>query len=177
MALPLGRFGTVAVGVAALFGVVLVWGALEDVWFAATRRTGQATVVRYVQERRSEPVRQTVRLADGRSETRSTSRSFEVMSPVLEYTVDGRRMEFTATGSSMEKRYPIGAAVPIHYGRFDAGRAAITYDDWSLASAIPSFVAGAVVLGMALGVMVLFGGWHVHWNRWFPRHPVPRHFA
>ncbi len=91
--MKLDRRRKVAAGalVLALFGAGLVFGAADDLWFVATRRTGEATVLRYVRQKLSFSTSERSRdSVSGQWRDRSALRTVDVMSPVLEFEAGGR---------------------------------------------------------------------------------------
>ena len=161
----LGLVHRIVVGLMAVFGVLVLGGAVSQVRFVLMARRTDATVARHVAKEGSTSHSERSRKADGTYEDRIVSRRFMGQAPVLRFVVDDHVVEFEGVAHAVDPQYPVGSRVTVVYDPLRPEYAFIEEDAPGWAGVVGSTLFGLVFVGGALLVMIVFGGW----GRYFPR--------
>ena len=155
------RLGSAAVGI---LGLLMIVSALLEARFALMSRSTTAVVVRLAALEGTTARSEQVRIQGRPIETRLVSDRYLGEAPVLEFEVDGRKVEFFGQVQGTTSSYPIGARVEIIYDPWNPERALIAAEAAPWAGVLGGAFFGAVLVFVALAALVVFGGW----GRYFP---------
>ncbi len=153
-----------AVLAVALFGLLVVASAAEQARFALMARRADAVVVGYVEKEGSTARSETTQIHGKGLETRLVTDKFRGQAPVFRFTVAGEAVEFSGLVHQVGAPYPIGTQLTVLYDPLFPRNAELEEDAQGWAGVLASAFFGAVVLGGAVLVMIVFGGW----SRYFP---------
>lgn len=147
-----------------LLGALMIVSALEQARFTVMARRAEAVVVRYVAKEGSSPRTERVQVQGKPIESRIVSGTFLGQAPVLRFTAGDQAVETEGLAHQVDAPFPIGTSLTVLYDPLFPRNAQLEEDAQGWGGVVASAFMGAVVLGGALLVMIVFGGW----DRYFP---------
>ncbi|AVP95810.1 hypothetical protein C7S18_00720 [Ahniella affigens] len=176
MASRISAVSWLGLGVMALFACALLLGGIQGLWFAFQHQQASATVLRYEASQRTLTERKLLHARSGGATDYVDTRNVPVLNPVVRFDVDGRSIEITNHGTSMNQPYAIGSTVQVHYLRGNPEGAVLADNDWGAGGGVIQLLTGALVASMLYGVYRLLQGqppaFLRHW-RTLPNLPQP----